>query len=182
MYRRADYERIHEIVLDVCGVMFTGMALCLDKTFMLGTHSEGKISVTNLETHEATIVDPPPFGEVENIWGCCIFYPRPEGEPQTVFIPTTNGLYQCVVTQQGHFMYCMEAFYEGCNVTDCALIDEDEMLVSLQNKMVILNLDTRSEKIVLEAESGIAYFIDMAKIPQSPGADPYFILHTGKGI
>jgi len=56
------------------------------------------------------------------------------------------------------------------------------MLISLQNKMVILNLDTRSEKIVIEAQSGSAYFIDMIKIPQSPGADTYFILHTGKGI
>ena len=46
-------------------------------------------------------------------------------------------------------MYCMESFYEKENVTHCMMINEDEMLISLQNKMVILNLDTRAEKNVL---------------------------------
>ena len=123
-----------------------------------------------------------PFGSVENISGICVFELRPENEPQTVFIPSTNGLYQCVVTPQGHFMYCMESFYEGKNVMNCKMIDEDQMLVCLQERMIILNLDTRAEKIVLEAESGTAFFIDMCKIPQNPGTNPYFIVHTGRGV
>lgn len=62
------------------------------------------------------------------------------------------------------------------------LINEDEMLVSLPSKLVILNLDTRQEKIVIQADSGAAYFIDMCKIPSNPGEPAYFILHTGKGL
>ena len=108
-----DYEHVNEIILDICGAMFTELSLCLDNAFIFGTHSEGKISVINVETNEVHIDDTPPFGGVENIWGACVFYPRPEGEPQTIFVFTTNGLYQCVLTPQGHFMYCMEAFYEG---------------------------------------------------------------------
>ena len=79
-------------------------------------------------------------------------------------------------------MYCMESFYEKENVTHCMMIDEDEMLISLQNKMVIFNLDTRAEKNVLQAESGMSFFFDMIKIPQVPDVDPYFILHTGRGV
>ena len=62
-------------------------------------------------------------------------------------------------------MYCMESFYEGQNVMNCKMIDEDQMLVCLQKRMIILNLDMRAEKIVLEAESGTAFFIDMCRIP-----------------
>ena len=79
-------------------------------------------------------------------------------------------------------MYCMESFYEKQNVTNCMMINEDEMLISLQNKMVIYNLDTQMEKVVLESDSGQAFFIDMCMIPQNPGSNPYFILHTGRGI
>ena len=67
-------------------------------------------------------------------------------------------------------------------MTNCKLINEDEMLVALQNKVVILNLDDKPEQVVLEPESGSAFLIDMSKIPLNPGSEPYFILHTGKGI
>ena len=65
-------------------------------------------------------------------------------------------------------MYCMESFYVKQNVTHAMMINEDEMLIALENKMVILNLDTREEKNVLEADSGLAFFFDMCKIPQNP--------------
>lgn len=106
------YLKLSEVVLDLSGTMFTGLSLCLDNTFLIGTHNEGKISVINLEQSTSSIIDEP-FGRVENIWGVTVFNPRPEGEPQTVFVPSTNGMFQCVVTLQGHFMYCMESFFEG---------------------------------------------------------------------
>ena len=71
---------------------------------------------------------------------------RAEGEPQILYIPTTNGLYCCMVTEQGQFMYNMESFYEGVNVTNSVIINEDELLCSLETeewkKLVILNLET----------------------------------------
>ena len=45
-----EYDRQHEITIDLEGAMFTGLALCLDNTFMVGTHSEGRVSVINLQT------------------------------------------------------------------------------------------------------------------------------------
>ena len=43
-----EYDRQYEITLDITGAMFTGLALCLDNTFLVGTHSEGRVSVINL--------------------------------------------------------------------------------------------------------------------------------------
>lgn len=36
-----------------------------------------------------------------------------------------------MLTPQGYFMYCMESFYEGVEVTNCQELNEDEMLLSL---------------------------------------------------
>lgn len=61
------------------------------------------------------------------------------------------------------------------------------MLVSLQNvdsdehKLVILNLDTGEERVVIEPNSA-SYFFDMQKIPCGPNLPLHFLLHTGKGI
>ena len=82
-------------------------------------------------------------------------------------------------------MYTMESYYEGISVTNSVVINEDEMLLSLHteewNKLVILNLDTRQEKVILEPESA-AYYIDLATIPRNPDFPLYFIAHTGKGV
>ena len=161
--------------------MFTDLSLCLDNTFLIGSHNEGIISVINLEESTSNIIERP-IGDVDNIWGVEVYNYAREGDNQTVFVPSSNGIFQCVITPHGQFIYCMESFYEGQNVTNCMLINEDEMLVSLPTKLVILNLDTRQEKILIQADSGAAYFIDMCKIPTNPGEPDYFIVHTGKGI
>ena len=62
-------------------------------------------------------------------------------------------------------MYCMESFYEGYNVTNAVVVNEDEMLISYssqegQTKLVILNLDTKEEKIMIHPDSA-AYFHDI---------------------
>ena len=70
-------------------------------------------------------------------------------------------------------------------MTNSVLINEDELLVSLQKdewcKIVILNLDTQTEKVIIEPENAV-YCLDMAKVPQIDGMPPYFIMHTGKGL
>lgn len=46
-------------------------------------------------------------------------------------------------------MYCMEAYYEGQNVTNAAVINRDEVLISVQaenkNRLVVFNLETKVE-------------------------------------
>ena len=172
------------------------MSLVIDNQFLVGSHSEGFLTVINAE--ECSVVDTisSPFGEVENTWGVEVLGVRPEGEPQVIFIPTTNGLYQCSVTPQGQLIYLMESYYEGFNVTNSVLLNEDEMLVSLERyeedengqesswyKLVILDLDTRGEKIVIAPEAAVN-ILDICKIPCFGGEDenPYFIMHTGKGL
>ena len=57
-----------------------------------------------------------------------------------------------MLTPQGHFMYCMESFYEGLEVTNCKELNEEELLLSIQQeqqKLVIFNLDTREEKLII---------------------------------
>ena len=68
------------------------------------------------------------------------------------------------------------------------LINEDEVLVSLQDmedqsqcRLVILNLDTREEKIVLELDNAI-YCIDICKIPSRPDLPLFVIMKTVNGI
>ena len=82
-------------------------------------------------------------------------------------------------------MYTMEAFYEGINVTNAVEANEDELIISLQteeqNKLVIVNIDTKEEKIIIEPESA-TYFLDMVKIPSSTESQDYFLFHTAKGL
>ena len=83
-------------------------------------------------------------------------------------------------------MYCMESFYEGFNVTNAVVVNTDEMLVSYttdeeQTKLVIINLDTKEEKIMIHPDSA-AYFHDIQRIPCNHGCSNYFIVHTGKGL
>lgn len=68
------------------------------------------------------------------------------------------------------------------------LINEDEVLISLQDmedqsqcRLVILNLDTREEKIVLELDNAI-YCIDICKIPCRPDLPLFVIMKTVNGI
>ena len=60
------YQRLSQIVLDLMGA-FTDLALCLDETFLMGSHTTGKISVINLKTNTANIIDQPFFGSVGNV-------------------------------------------------------------------------------------------------------------------
>lgn len=125
--------------------VFTDLSVVLNETYVIGSHRDGFFSVMNLEDQTSTIVEQP-FGHVDNVWGVEVFSMRAEGEPQILYIPTTNGLYCCMVTEQGQFMYNMESFYEGVNVTNSVIINEDELLCSLETeewkKLVILNLET----------------------------------------
>ena len=85
----------------------------------------------------------------------------------------------------------MEVYYEGFNVTNSVFIDEDHMLVSLEHyeeetedewhKLVILDLDTREEKVVIEPEAAVN-ILDICRIPSGEDENPYFIMHTGKGL
>ena len=65
------------------------------------------------------------------------------------------------------------------------VINEDELLISLfvegQNKLVILNLDSKEEKVVIAPEQAV-YFLDICKVPGNPGGGNFYIMHTGKGI
>ena len=47
--------------------------------------------------------------------------------------------------------------------------------------MVILNLDTHAERVIITPDIGV-YCMDICKIPQTEGMDPYFIIHSGKGL
>ena len=165
----------------------------LDDAFIVSSHTEGFFQVINLEENTVSDLASQPFGPVANTWGVEVFNMRPEGEPQVVFIPSTNGLYQCSVTPEGQFVYSMEVFYEGINVTNSVFINEDQMLISLQfdedgdgdeewNKLVILDLDTREELVVIAPEAAVN-ILDICRIPCADlEENPYFILHTSKGI
>ena len=88
----------------------------------------------------------------------------------------------------------MQSYYEGINVTNSMLVNEDEMLLSLEftdedggedaswHKLVILDLDTREEKIVIAPEAAVN-ILDICRIPCfGEDENPYFIMHTGKGL
>ncbi len=183
-----DYELQAAIPIGLEGKCFTDISLCIDDSFLVGAHTEGFISVINLDTQDFEIVEQP-IGELDNIWALELFTPRPEGEPQSLFLPSTNGLYLCVLTPTGQFMYCMESYYEGINVTNAVQIDEDEMLVSIiendtQMKVCKIHLDTREETIIVPATDNF-YVLDISLIPFSTDDScfsSFFLMHTGRGI
>ena len=120
------------------------MSLMLGDKFIVGAHSWGFFSVTSLEEQTCEIVENPFGDEIENIWGI-----ETVGmfESEIFYTPTTNGLYECQLNEEGQLLYTTVSFFPGINVTNSVLINEDELLVSLEaenwNKMVILNLDTQ---------------------------------------
>ena len=128
-----------------------------------------------------------PFGPVDQIWGIELIQTELQpGDPQQLFIPTTNGVFFSVLTPEGSFMYCMEQYYDNTNVTNAVHIGGDELLLSLQtdteNKLVILNIETKEERVVIEPQNG-TYILDICKIPSlTTDEHPFFIMHTGKGI
>ena len=160
------------------------MKLAINHTFLIGCHTEGVVSVINPEAETATIIDSP-FGEMDSIWNVQIVPNRAEGEPEQTLMATTNGLYIAIVTEEGQFMYCMESFFKGSNVTNCVIITVDEVLCSIQkeqeNRLVIVNLETQTELTIINAENAV-YYIDMAKIPHNEGDPAYYLMHSGRGI
>ena len=132
--------------------------------------------------------DVAPFGFVEEIWGVEKFLGYEGAETEELFLPTTDGLYVCMITQTGQFLYSMESYYEGLNVINALVINEDELVLSFfqiednesLNKVVIFNLETKQEKMVIDLKS--AQIFDICTIPGNPGGEKYFMMHTGKGI
>ena len=123
---------------------------------------------------------------MDSILGVEVFEPRPEGEPQTLFLPSTNGVYMAVITPDGNFIACMgEEYYPGVNVSNAVILNEDEMLLSIQeeaaSRLVIINLDTKEETVIIEPDKDFQV-LDMCKIPMLQGEPSYFIMHSARGI
>ncbi len=84
----------------------------------------------------------------------------------------------------------MESWYEGFNIINSVVINKSELLLSFYtfdddscesfNKLVILNHETREEKMIIDLKS--VQVFDIGTLPGNTGGDKFFILHTGKGI
>ena len=86
------YQRQAHIVVPINGNMFADLALCLDGKFLLGGHNEGLFSVIRLEDQNVQVVEQP-FGYVDSVWDIEPYSLYVEGEPHTIFVPTTNGMF-----------------------------------------------------------------------------------------
>ena len=96
-----EYSMEKEIILNLSGALFTNLTLCHNGAILVGSHTEGCISVINLKTHESEIFQEP-FGPIDNIWGVEVFCSWDDPtEPKKLICPTTNGLYHCELTAQG---------------------------------------------------------------------------------
>lgn len=139
--------------------MFTAMKLCVDERFILSSHTDGFFSVVDVEAGTSQVLANI-FGEVDNICGIELLA-RPSGpnDPQLMLVATSSGMYQCMVTNLGHLMYCMEVYFEGENVTNVCSINDEDFLVSYTTlsdgltKLVIFNLDTREEKVMIHPDA-----------------------------
>jgi hypothetical protein len=80
-------------------VSITDLTLCHNDTFLIGSHNDGKISVFNIHPDHMTVqTDVAPFGFVEEIWGVEKFLGYEGAETEELFLPTTDGLYVCMIT------------------------------------------------------------------------------------
>ena len=116
------YELQMQTSIDLMGNLFTGMKICMDNKFLIGSHTDGILTVLNLETETSQTMTSI-FGEVDNIWGIELLANPCPGEPQMLMIPTSSGMYQCILTQLGQLLYCMESFFEGSNVTNVVVVN-----------------------------------------------------------
>ena len=73
-------------------------------------------------------MDNPIGNDIENVWGICAVE---MDAPQFFYTPTTNGLYELSLDNDGQFVYSFVSFFNGINVTNAILINQDEMLVTL---------------------------------------------------
>lgn len=100
-------------------------------------------------------------------------------------MPTDSGLFPCILTTEGQFLYLMQSHFLDQSVTNCCVINADEVLCSIQsetlNRLVILNLETFEEKTLIEPDNAL-YILDILKIPSGELNLPYFFMHTAKGI
>ena len=157
-----EYNLLTKIFVGEESYSFSDMTLCRENNFLvtniISGESQNFITVVNIEEESVEMIEPP-FGQVECVWAIEKFETYAEGEPQTIFLPTTGGLFICVLHDTGDFAYCMESYYDGINVTNAVVINEDELLISTlnegQNKLVILNLETKEERIVIAPEAAV---------------------------
>ena len=164
---------------------FTDISLCINDMFLVGSHAEGNVTIVNLESDAVEIIEKP-FGEVDNIWAAEVIPFRPDGEPQQLLMPSERGLFPCIVTEDGNFLYMMQSHFLDQNVTNCAVIDEDRVLCSIQEpnnegRLVILNLDSFEEIVVIQPDVQM-YILDITRFSSGDGVSNYFILHTGRGV
>ena len=78
------------------------MSLMLGNKYIVGAHSWGFFSITNLE-EQSCVVEESTFGEeIENIWGIETIG---MSETEIFYVPTTSGLYECNLDESGQLTY-----------------------------------------------------------------------------
>ena len=115
--------------MELGDTLFNDMSLMLGNKYIVGAHTDGIFSVINLEDQTVRILDNPIGNDIENVWG---IEAVEMDSPQIFYTPTTNGLYEVSLDDDGQFVYSFVNFFTGVNVTNSILINEDELLVSLQ--------------------------------------------------
>ena len=96
-----DYEKIKAIPIEF-DENLNNMSLLMNDRFIVGSHSQGRLSIINLEAESSIFVDDlaNDFG-TQNVWGTTVQQTRPEGEPQKFFAYTDNGLHKFCLNEDG---------------------------------------------------------------------------------
>ena len=94
-----DYEELKTISLEMSQI-YTDISLCCNDRFLVGSHNQGFVSVINLETEFCEVIEQP-FGDVDTVWAAEVIPFRPEGEPQSIMMPSSGGLFPCILTEDG---------------------------------------------------------------------------------
>ena len=75
--------------MDLSEVIFTDLRFCINNQFLVGSHTEGVVSVINVAEGTATIVDEP-FGQVDSIWTIQVIPNRADGEPANLLMASST--------------------------------------------------------------------------------------------
>ena len=179
-----NYEKIKTIPIEFNDYL-NNMSLLMNDRFIVGSHSQGRLSIINLETDSSTVLDSDAIDDsIQNVWGTTILHTRPEGEPQIFFAYTNNGLYKCCLTEEGEFINSFDSYLEGHDVQKSIMVNDYEILVSLKkedwNKVVLLNTDTSAVRVIIPKSQAVSC-LGIARIP-TVNTPPYYMFHTCKGL
>ena len=153
-----DYEKIAELELEIEDNFVTEMVLCHNEQFLVCTHNNGLVTVIRTEDMSLVSTSAPfeeTHGTIENFSNLKRINPEFVKIFEKLIFASTQGLFVAMITAEGEIQTADEAYFKGCNVTNCEIIQGDLVICTLNDeegtsKIMTVNVETEEVDLVQE--------------------------------